>query len=161
MRLEPGDKTNRFVEMGPAVGSKCNLFKQLIRMRTLFPEIYTFFPPTWNFPDDLEHFQERAPKDKIYLLKPTVGSQGKGIRLAHGPEVGHTYGRMCKELPAELETLDAGLSSPSASGSLNLPQHSRKQGSVQLLPTLKSPSLVRYLYPSSKRCDACFPNWTC
>ena len=44
-------------------------------MQTLFPHEYDFFPPTWNFPEDLEHFQEHAPKDKIYLLKPTVGSQ--------------------------------------------------------------------------------------
>jgi hypothetical protein len=44
-------------------------------MQTLFPQEYDFFPKTWNFPEDLEHFQEHAPKDKIYLLKPTVGSQ--------------------------------------------------------------------------------------
>ena len=44
-------------------------------MQTLFPHEYDFFPKTWNFPEDLEHFQEHAPKDKIYLLKPTVGSQ--------------------------------------------------------------------------------------
>ena len=80
MRLQSGDKVNRFVDMGPTIGSKCNLFKQLIRMRSLFPDIYSFFPPTWNFPEDLEHFVGNAPKDKIYLLKPTVGSQGKGIR---------------------------------------------------------------------------------
>ena len=139
LRLEQGDKTNRFVEMGPAVGSKCNLFKQLIRLRTLFPDVYDFFPPTWNFPDDLEHFNAWAPRDKIYLLKPTVGSQGKGIRLASGPDVGPTYGKMCKELPAELESLDSGLSSPS----LGSPQPSRKQESPQLLPSLKSPT--RYL----------------
>lgn len=139
LRLEQGDKTNRFVEMGPAVGSKCNLFKQLIRLRTLFPDVYDFFPPTWNFPDDLEHFNAWAPRDKIYLLKPTVGSQGKGIRLASGPDVGATYGKMCKELPAELESLDSGLSSPS----LGSPQPSRKQESPQLLPSLKSPT--RYL----------------
>lgn len=156
MRLEPGDKTNRFVEMGSAIGSKCNLFKQLIRMRTLFPDIYSFFPPTWNFPDDLEHFQERAPKDKIYLLKPTVGSQGKGIRLAPGPEVGTAYGRMCKELPIELESLDTGLCSPSSSsaGTLNSPQHPKKQGSLHLLPSLKSPSPSRYRAINDDSCGA-------
>ena len=52
-------------------------------MKTLFPDTYDFFPPTWNFPEDLEHFQGNAPADKIYLLKPTVGSQvcvGEGER---------------------------------------------------------------------------------
>jgi hypothetical protein len=44
-------------------------------MQTLFPDQYDFFPPTWNFPEDLEHFQEHSPKDKIYILKPTTGSQ--------------------------------------------------------------------------------------
>ena len=107
-RLEPGHKMNRFVDMGPSIGNKCNLFKQLVRMRTLFPDLYTFFPPSWNFPDDLEHFQANAPKNKIYLLKPTVGSQGKGIRMASGAEVGPTYGKMCKELPTELESRDPG-----------------------------------------------------
>ncbi len=53
----------------------CALPNQLVRMQTLFPDQYDFFPPTWNFPEDLEHFQEHSPKDKIYILKPTTGSQ--------------------------------------------------------------------------------------
>jgi hypothetical protein len=98
MRLETGDKVNRFVEMGPTIGSKCNLFKQLTRMRSLFPDMYDFFPPTWNFPEDLEHFCSNVPVGKIYLLKPTVGSQGRGIRMAAGRDVGAVYGKMCKVL---------------------------------------------------------------
>ena len=136
-RLEPGHKMNRFVDMGPSIGNKCNLFKQLVRMRTLFPDLYTFFPPSWNFPDDLEHFQANAPKNKIYLLKPTVGSQGKGIRMASGAEVGPTYGKMCKELPTELESRDPG---PTASGPQSaLPSPGAVPKTGNRLPSVTSP----------------------
>ena len=59
------------------------LAKNLASMQKYFPKEYNFFPKTWTLPADLKSFKEQFNfrKAKTFIIKPEMGSQGKGIFL--------------------------------------------------------------------------------
>eukprot|EP00960_Hanusia_phi_P024515 722090-Hanusia_phi.AAC.2 len=93
-QLEPRTRVNRFSEMNAIAGNKCSLFRQLNRLRRVFPSSYDFFPPSWNFPSEMKSFQNAVEKHKFYILKPGQGSQGKGIKIAKSSAVLSRYESM-------------------------------------------------------------------
>ncbi|EKX37479.1 hypothetical protein GUITHDRAFT_144918 [Guillardia theta CCMP2712] len=94
VKLEPRTRVNRFSEMNSIAGNKCSLFRQLNRLRRIFPSSFDFFPPSWNFPAERKLFQTVVEQRKFYILKPGQGSQGKGIKIARGDSVMGTYESM-------------------------------------------------------------------
>ncbi|KAL8589663.1 hypothetical protein ACOMHN_016047 [Nucella lapillus] len=74
---------------------KVGLFRQLMLMKQLFPDDFSFFPRTWllpaQFPDfcsDVRHLQEarKAKAKPTFIVKPSEGSQGEGIYLLRDPQ---------------------------------------------------------------------------
>jgi len=57
------------------------------QMREYFPEEYTFYPNTYLYPEDKTKLLILLDKNassihkKTYILKPSSGTQGKGIKL--------------------------------------------------------------------------------
>ncbi|XP_071450337.1 tubulin polyglutamylase TTLL6 [Hetaerina americana] len=62
------------------------LARNLMRMKKSFPEDYAFFPKTWILPADYGDLSNgrSSKKGKIFILKPFLSSQGRGIFLSIG-----------------------------------------------------------------------------
>lgn len=63
---------------------KAKLASNLTQMQRLFPDEFSFFPPTWVLPNDWASFQEQFKGGKsrrTFIVKPDAGCQGKGIFL--------------------------------------------------------------------------------
>ncbi|XP_076454499.1 tubulin polyglutamylase TTLL11-like [Babylonia areolata] len=82
---------------------KVALFRQLMLMKQLFPEDFTFFPRTWllpaqyhEFANDVRQLNESRsssggsgktkPPKPTFIVKPSEGSQGEGIYLLREPQ---------------------------------------------------------------------------
>lgn len=65
------------------LGRKNHLCTNLNAMRKCHPELYNFYPKTWNFPHDSESYSqfEKENPQKWYIVKPTANSQGRGIYI--------------------------------------------------------------------------------
>ena len=72
---------------------KSNLARHLNSMRKAFPKDYNFFPQTWVLPIDANSLRlhlrlacsPASPKRPCYIVKPQIGSQGRGIYLVSDP----------------------------------------------------------------------------
>ena len=65
------------------VGRKDMMWKNLSRMRRVFPE-YNFCPKTYLFPDDFRKFtmdREAENYKHMYIMKPSASSCGRGIKV--------------------------------------------------------------------------------
>ncbi|CDS36633.1 tubulin polyglutamylase TTLL11 [Echinococcus multilocularis] len=75
--------------------TKISLFKCLEFQRHYFPEAYDFYPPTWFLPHQYEDWASYTTQYKTgtvtYIVKPSGGTQGKGIYLVQSPK------EYCKE----------------------------------------------------------------
>uniref|UniRef100_A0A0V0J6F1 Tubulin polyglutamylase TTLL11 n=1 Tax=Schistocephalus solidus TaxID=70667 RepID=A0A0V0J6F1_SCHSO len=69
--------------------TKIGLFGSLEFQRKLFPEAYNFYPPTWFLPYQYDHWnaytEKQIPGCVTYIVKPSAGTQGKGIYLVQSP----------------------------------------------------------------------------
>lgn len=68
--------------------SKAYLAHHLNRMRALFPEAYDFFPRSFSLPWQLEDLLAYMRKNPtlVFIVKPTRGAEGKGIKLISSVE---------------------------------------------------------------------------
>lgn len=59
-----------------------------MRLQSVFPDDYNFFPPTFNLPADFKEFlyQVGNKRNKTFIVKPEASCQGKGIFLTRDPE---------------------------------------------------------------------------
>lgn len=79
-------KTNRIPGM-PDLCHKKTMGYYLNKFREYFPEEYDFFPRTFLIPEELEEFTEFSKNSKkIFIAKPSSGSQGDGIRIIKTPK---------------------------------------------------------------------------
>ncbi|BHF79381.1 Tubulin polyglutamylase ttll11 [Sparganum proliferum] len=69
--------------------TKIGLFGSLEFQRKLFPEAYNFYPPTWFLPYQYDYWnaytEKQIPGCVTYIVKPSAGTQGKGIYLVQSP----------------------------------------------------------------------------
>lgn len=60
------------------------MWKNLNKQRRAHPEAYNFVPMTYLFPSDFDRFeiaQDNAPKDQLWIMKPTNQACGRGIKM--------------------------------------------------------------------------------
>jgi tubulin polyglutamylase TTLL6/13 len=79
------------------ISRKDTLGRNLNRMLRAFPDEFSFFPRTWNLPQDYLDFKatfKGKGKKKTFIVKPEASSQGKGIYLSRNPDeiTGDTHG---------------------------------------------------------------------
>lgn len=77
---------NHFPGM-PNIARKNRMGQNLNRLLKLFPREYSFYPRTWVLPSELNDFRSQfdsngnALNNRIYIVKPDTGCQGRGIFL--------------------------------------------------------------------------------
>mmetsp|Transcript_4866 Transcript_4866/g.7408 ORF Transcript_4866/g.7408 Transcript_4866/m.7408 type:complete len:1136 (-) Transcript_4866:239-3646(-) len=82
----PWQVINHFPGM-PNIARKNRMGQNLNRMLKMFPREYTYYPRTWVLPAELSDFRAQFDNtgnslgNKIYIIKPDAGCQGKGIFL--------------------------------------------------------------------------------
>ncbi|XP_046399768.1 tubulin polyglutamylase TTLL6-like [Ischnura elegans] len=84
-RMKGFQRVNHFPGMSE-ICRKDLLARNMMRMKKLFPEEYSFFPKTWILPADYGNLSGGSSRKiaKIFILKPFLSSQGKGIFLSIG-----------------------------------------------------------------------------
>lgn len=84
--IQPWQMINHFPGM-PNVARKNRMGQNLNRMQKLFPKEYSFYPRTWVLPTEMNDFRTQfdnggnSLNNKIYIIKPDAGCQGRGIFL--------------------------------------------------------------------------------
>ena len=84
--IQPWQTINHFPGM-PNIARKNRMGQNLNRMLKLFPREYSFYPRTWVLPGELSDLraqfdsQGNSLGNKIYIIKPDTGCQGRGIFL--------------------------------------------------------------------------------
>jgi len=80
MRLRTGTRVNHFPGM-TLLCRKVEGARHLIKLKKLFPDAYSFVPPTYLDYTEFCNNQANHTKRSWFILKPNTGCQGKGIRL--------------------------------------------------------------------------------
>ncbi len=84
--IQPWQIINHFPGM-PNIARKNRMGHNLNRMLKLFPSEYNFFPKTWVLPQEINDFKTQFDNsgnslgNKVFIIKPDAGCQGKGIFL--------------------------------------------------------------------------------
>eukprot|EP00607_Mallomonas_marina_P002526 CAMPEP_0182433974 /NCGR_PEP_ID=MMETSP1167-20130531/66783_1 /TAXON_ID=2988 /ORGANISM="Mallomonas Sp, Strain CCMP3275" /LENGTH=371 /DNA_ID=CAMNT_0024623301 /DNA_START=60 /DNA_END=1172 /DNA_ORIENTATION=+ len=84
--LQAWQVINHFPGM-PNIARKNRMGQNLNRMLKIFPKEYGFYPRTWVLPGELNDFKSQFDNqgntlgNKIYIIKPDAGCQGRGIFL--------------------------------------------------------------------------------
>ena len=84
--IQPWQMINHFPGM-PNIARKNRMGHHLNKMAKMFPQQYNFFPRTWVLPGEMADFraqfdaQGNALGNKIFIIKPDTGCQGRGIFL--------------------------------------------------------------------------------
>ncbi|RYH19914.1 hypothetical protein EON65_25230 [archaeon] len=71
----------------PNIARKNRMGQNLNRMQRMFPKEYSFYPRTWILPSELNDFRTQfdsngvSLNNKIFIIKPDAGCQGRGIFL--------------------------------------------------------------------------------
>jgi len=84
--IQPWQMINHFPGM-PNIARKNRMGQNLNRMIKLFPKEYNYYPRTWVLPQELTDFRAQFDNfgntlgNKIYIIKPDAGCQGRGIFL--------------------------------------------------------------------------------
>ena len=85
--LQPWQMINHFPGM-PNIARKNRMGQNLNRIAKSFPKEYNFYPRTWSLPSELADFKSQfdpstgiALNNRIFIIKPDAGCQGKGIFL--------------------------------------------------------------------------------
>jgi tubulin polyglutamylase TTLL6/13 len=88
LRFKPWQFVNHFPGTF-AIANKVALARYLERLQKRFPDLYTFHPKSYALPGQLSQLQlflVRSSTAVTYIVKPDLGSQGKGIFLVQEPE---------------------------------------------------------------------------
>ena len=84
--IQPWQIINHFPGM-PNIARKNRMGQNLNRMAKMYPREFSFYPRTWILPSELSDFRSQFGSDgvalgnKIYIVKPDAGCQGRGIFL--------------------------------------------------------------------------------
>lgn len=84
--IQPWQMINHFPGM-PNIARKNRMGQNLNRMQKLFPKEYSFYPRTWVLPSEMNDFRTQfdssgnSLNNKIFIIKPDAGCQGRGIFL--------------------------------------------------------------------------------
>ena len=84
--IQPWQMINHFPGMSN-IARKQRMGQNLNRMQRSYPKEYGFFPRTWILPAEMGDFRQQfdsqgvALNNKIFIIKPDAGCQGKGIFL--------------------------------------------------------------------------------
>ena len=84
--IQPWQMINHFPGM-PNIARKNRMGHHLNKMLKLFPKEYAFYPRTWVLPGEMHDFRSQFDNNgnsignKIYIIKPDAGCQGRGIFL--------------------------------------------------------------------------------
>ena len=84
--IQPWQVINHFPGM-PNIARKQKMGANLNKMQKKYPKEYSFFPRTWILPSEMADFRTQfdsngiALNNKIFIVKPDAGCQGKGIFL--------------------------------------------------------------------------------
>lgn len=71
----------------PNIARKNRMGQNLNKMFKIFPKEYSFYPKTWILPSEMVDFRQQFDSNgnsignKIYIIKPDAGCQGRGIFL--------------------------------------------------------------------------------
>ena len=84
--IQPWQCINHFPGM-PNVARKNKMGQNLNKLLKVFPKEYSFYPRTWILPGEMADFRNQFDNNgnsignKIYIIKPDAGCQGRGIYL--------------------------------------------------------------------------------
>lgn len=84
--IQPWQTINHFPGM-PNVARKKLMGQNLNRLLKVFPKEYSFYPRTWILPGEMADFRNQFDSsgnsigNKIFIIKPDAGCQGRGIYL--------------------------------------------------------------------------------
>eukprot|EP01035_Chromulina_nebulosa_P038638 gene38638-52203_t len=84
--IQPWQMINHFPGM-PNIARKNRMGQNLNKMLKIFPKEYSFYPKTWILPSEMVDFRQQFDSNgnsignKIYIIKPDAGCQGRGIFL--------------------------------------------------------------------------------
>lgn len=86
-RMQAHQRTNHF----PGIynlAKKNMLGRHLMKLQSVFPDEYNFFPPTFILPQDFKEFLNQIgnKRNRTFIVKPEASCQGKGIFLTRNPE---------------------------------------------------------------------------
>jgi tubulin polyglutamylase TTLL6/13 len=85
-QVQPWQIINHFPGM-PNIARKNRMGQNLNKMLKLFPKEYSFYPRTWILPGEMADFRNQFDNsgnslgNKIFIIKPDAGCQGRGIYL--------------------------------------------------------------------------------
>jgi tubulin polyglutamylase TTLL6/13 len=86
LRFKPWQFLNHFPGTF-ALANKVALARALERLQKRFPDIYDFHPQSFALPTQLYHLQMLLSRTvATYIVKPDLGSQGRGIFLVQEPQ---------------------------------------------------------------------------
>lgn len=104
-KMKPYQFVNHFPGTG-CISRKVDLSKNFFAMQKLFPEQYNFHPKSFTVPAErstLKNYIESMPADhRTFIIKPDLGSQGKGIYLIQDPN----EALECKKLAIAQQLID-------------------------------------------------------
>jgi tubulin polyglutamylase TTLL6/13 len=84
--IQPWQCINHFPGM-PNIARKNRMGQNLNKMLKIFPKEYAFYPRTWILPSEMSDFRLNFDSsgnsigNKVYIIKPDAGCQGRGIFL--------------------------------------------------------------------------------
>jgi tubulin polyglutamylase TTLL6/13 len=84
--IQPWQCINHFPGM-PNIARKNKMGQNLNKMLKAYPKEYSFYPRTWILPGEIADFRNQFDSNgnsignKIYIIKPDAGCQGRGIYL--------------------------------------------------------------------------------
>lgn len=84
--IQPWQIINHFPGM-PNIARKNRMGQNLNKLLKIFPKEYSFYPRTWILPGEMADFRNQFDNsgnsigNKIYIIKPDAGCQGRGIYL--------------------------------------------------------------------------------
>jgi tubulin polyglutamylase TTLL6/13 len=85
--IQPWQMINHFPGM-PNIARKNRMGQNLNKIAKVFPKEYGFYPRTWSLPAELSDFRSQFDpatglglNNKVFIIKPDAGCQGKGIFL--------------------------------------------------------------------------------
>ena len=84
--IQPWQMINHFPGM-PNIARKNRMGQNLNKMLKIFPKEYSFYPKTWILPSEMVDFRQQFDSNgnsignKIFIIKPDAGCQGRGIFL--------------------------------------------------------------------------------
>jgi tubulin polyglutamylase TTLL6/13 len=88
LKMKPWQFVNHFPGTF-AIANKVALARNIEKLQKWFPDLYNFHPKSFALPTQLSHLKMLLAAlggSQTYIVKPALGSQGRGIFLVQAPE---------------------------------------------------------------------------